>query len=133
MVKTETNRVSQETPTSTKIAAEKSHSSSEPPKSDDSNKQASSSNDRVEILKKRAERFGIVSKQLDEQLLKERASRFGVISPKVEEIVKKQRLERFSKDSITGSTPPATAQEIQEEQEKRRLRAERFKLSKTGN
>ncbi|KAI7850691.1 hypothetical protein BDC45DRAFT_608591 [Circinella umbellata] len=49
-----------------------------------------------EILKKRAERFGIPSKEVEEERKRKRAERFGIPTKEAEEEKKRRRAERFN-------------------------------------
>ena len=83
----------------------------------------------LEKIKKRAERFGkIVSPKLEEELLKERAQKFGFVGPKLEEVSKKKRKERFSQVPSSGIV--LSPEQLKEEEEKKRMRAERFGIKK---
>ena len=49
-----------------------------------------------EVLKKRAERFGIPSKEVEEERKRKRAERFGIPTKEAEEDKKRRRAERFN-------------------------------------
>jgi hypothetical protein len=94
-------------------------------------KQDTNTDDLLEQMRKRAERFGVVvSSQLEELEKKKRAERFGgVASTQIEESAKQKRADRFGTSGISNvSASPALSEE---EERKKRLRAERFGV-KTG-
>lgn len=92
----------------------------------------------------RAKRFGIAAPELEEDKKLERAKRFGVAAPELDKVKKEERAKRFGlgsdqaassvQDKIlerakrfgTGGTTPAKVDTSAEEEEKLRLRRERF-------
>jgi len=77
--------------------------------------------DETERRKRRAEKFGIVSDEVETDKKKQRADRFGTFNPLLETDKLKNRANRF------GTENP------QDDDEKKRKRAERFASSNAGS
>ena len=70
----------------------------------------------------RAERFGIVTKELTEKRIKERQARFGIVTKESLEAKKQERMKRFGMMEDT-SQAGLTSEELEA---KRKARMERF-------
>lgn len=70
----------------------------------------------------RAERFGIVTKELSEKKIKERQERFGIVTKESLEAKKQQRMKRFG----TTEEPTPAGVPADDLEAKRRARMERF-------
>lgn len=73
----------------------------------------------------RAERFGIVTKEIKEKRIKERQERFGIVTKEMIEAKKQERMKRFATPPDLEDTSKAgmTAEELEA---KRKARLERF-------
>ena len=70
----------------------------------------------------RAERFGIVTKEISEQRIKQRQERFGIETKESVDAKKQERMKRFG-SMMEGATSNMTAEELDA---KRKARLERF-------
>ena len=70
----------------------------------------------------RAERFGIVTKEISEQRIKQRQERFGIETKESMDAKKQERMKRFG-SMMDGATSSLTSEELEA---KRKARMERF-------
>ena len=74
----------------------------------------------------RAERFGIVTKEMTEKRIKERQERFGIVTKEMIEKKKQDRMKRFAADNSGLEDTSKVGLTTEELEAKRKARLERF-------